>query len=148
MSNEPTVVKAEVYLRKAQDIIKEFKGEDGKYNFNFPTKTINEAKMSIKRISLIKKNLMVVKRELGQEMTKIRSIYSDASGNVQAGALATFAGKGTAGRDRAAKKRGLKANRDKFLEPYEKVKNWIEKVILKMDNLKLICENNVNKMKS
>ena len=145
MSNGISVIPANVFYLKARGVIKEFEGEDGKYNFTIKIKTINDVKLGIKKINLMKKQLQNIKREMNQEILKIKKYFSELRGTVQAGFISSVAGRSFASRDRAMKRIGVNAERDKNLDPYNKVMNFIIASTTALDSLKFKMEEYLSK---
>ena len=109
----------------------------------FSISSIEEAKLALKKVRLLQKELRIVKREVNTVMKSIRADYSAKLPDAGSGggfALRLLGGKGAARQHEALAKRDLRNRRDRELEPYEKLKDYIDSAILSGDRAKLEIE--------
>lgn len=104
------------------------------------TRTPKEAKVNIAQIRQIQKELRLIKREISHTIKEIRANYKYQMANVQAGFLATIAGRKSAGQDRARKKLDIRQNEYLAVSPYEDLIQQIEKILVQLDSTKLEIE--------
>ena len=104
-------------------------------SFNF--ETIQDAKLTKKKIIQIQKNLRNLKKETGLEMKQIKSRYSSEKKNVQAGFFSTISGTKYASKDRENKRDALRRKEKTELSGYENVIQNIDNALLDLDKAKL-----------
>ena len=104
--------------------------------------TVDEAKLTLKKLRLMQKQLRHVKKESNQDMKEIRAAYQLEGEKIADSGTFTglFFGKRAAGRDRQRKRADLSQKQKSALEPYENVKDTIDTLILAMEGTKLDIE--------
>lgn len=105
-----------------------------------------EARLLLKKINLIKRQLSAVKNEANQEIKNIRGSYQSEMEKIsESGGAFTqlFLGKKAGGRKRQMERAIVKDKRDRLLLPYENVKATIDKLNLEIDNIKLRIETDI-----
>jgi hypothetical protein len=131
------------------EIILDTKFSGDKINFSLGVcNNIEDAKLLLKKIILMKKQLSAIKSEANNEMKIIRSAYQIEKEKVNrsSSALTTLLlGKRAAGRERQSKKFSLSAKQKSALAPYENVKVSIDRLLLEIDRIKLNIETDFSK---
>ena len=118
-------------------------------NTSFSTPTVDDAKLAIKRVTLVQKQLRQLKKEINAEMKHIRSMYSAKSSTAGAGTSAVLrllGNKKAASSSRALAKKRTKLKKERELIPYESVKKSIDHYLLEYDRLKLEFQEKIAKL--
>jgi hypothetical protein len=105
-----------------------------------------EAKLLLKKMVFLKKQLSSVKSLANDEMKSIRASFQTEKHKVsQSGKTLTtlFFGKKAAGHERQREKNTLGGKQRAALGPYENVKNTIDQILLEMDRVKLEVETHI-----
>ena len=134
------------YQQKIEKILDaKFSGNELNFSFGEYNNTA-EARLLLKKINLIKRQLSLVKQEANQEIKNIRASYQSEMEKIsESGGAFTqlFFGKNAGGRKRQMERNALKEKRDNTLLPYENVKSAIDQLNLEIDNVKLRIEMNI-----
>lgn len=112
---------------------------EGEIKLRFDYKTLQEAKLEKKRMVQMQRELRAIKASIVQEIKIIRTRYSNEMAKTSGSTVAAtiFFGRRAGGRFNAARKVGLRNERDQALAPYLATKSDIDKIILAIENQKL-----------
>lgn len=128
----------EVYKQRIGDILR------GRTQLS--AKTIPEARLMLRQMSQVQKELRQVKKEINLTMKSLRSQYADQKEDVARstfgkGLLQGFFGRKSVSRMDAAQKNSIRQTQNKHLAPYEDLMRQIDGIILEYDGLKLKAES-------
>lgn len=114
----------------------------GRIRVEMSINNVDEAKRMLKTIRQQQKELRLIKKHVGADMSAIRKSYQSAIDKVGSGSgvAGLFIGKGRAAGIKASEKRQLRNKRDKALQPYNAVKLTIEDLLTQLDATKLRLE--------
>jgi hypothetical protein len=105
--------------------------------------SVEEAKLRIKEIRLLQRQLRHIKKLINADMKTIRAQFAEKKANTGEGwmVVGTLFGQRGAGRSaRASAKRQVTAERNRVLAPYEKLKHLIDDYLVQLDRAKLLFE--------
>ena len=116
-----------------------------KGNARFRVESVDDAKLSIKRITQMQKELRQVKKEIGLTLKSLRAQYSDQKAGVGKpgfgqGFMQGIFGKKTVGRANAVKRDTIRQNQQNQLAPYEQLQHRIDNILVECDANKLKLE--------
>ncbi|MEG3440283.1 hypothetical protein V0288_24360 [Pannus brasiliensis CCIBt3594] len=99
-------------------------------------------KLQIKQINLAQKQLRAIKKEINAEIRNINQQASQAySDSVLSVGLDLFGKHKWAGRIRAETRRSIEREKKDARQPYLEMKDFIDRIILEGDKLKLMAED-------
>ena len=127
----------EGYFEKIEKVIGQ-NFESGKIDLKYTVNNEDEAKLTIKKIKLLQKQLRQIKKEAIDDIKIIKSFYRGEINSVEAGLVNSLFGFG--GSERENQRRILRNKRDREVKKYDNVKTTIDKFTLSMDNLILEIE--------
>lgn len=105
--------------------------------------SVEEAKLKIKEIRLLQRQLRHIKKLINADMRIIRAQFAEKKANAGEGwmVVGTLLGQRGTGRSaRASAKRQVTAERNRALAPYEKLKRLIDDYLVQLDRAKLLFE--------
>jgi hypothetical protein len=100
-----------------------------------------DARQLLARIRQMQKEVRLLKKDVASTMKYVRSSFLAGKANVQAGFIATLAGKKASGHDRAQKRESLRRQQLAAIAPYEHVNRLIDDALTKLDGAKLQIED-------
>jgi len=116
-------------------------------NFSFGNyENVGQAKMVLKKMVLIKRELSAVKKSANEEMKQIRLSFQIEKERVsQSGGAITqiFFGKKAAGHERQSQRTTISSKQKETLLPYENVKSTIDTILLEIDKVKFEVEKKI-----
>ena len=135
------------YQNDVENILGESFTDDGRLKLSFEYDTVPEARLALKNLRFIQKQLRQVIKSVNQDMRLIRAKYKAERESISDSGTLTglFLGKRFAGRERQRKKTGLAQLQKNELIPYENVKNTIDQILLQIEGAKLEMENFIAK---
>jgi hypothetical protein len=113
--------------------------------------TVQEAKAALADVRIRQKELRQVKRDINFDLKQIRTEYKAKAETAGSGASLLFSvlgSRGSARSHRASARRGVRAERDRMLKPYEQAKSVIDELILALDKAKLQIQNFIDEEKA
>jgi len=113
---------------------------DGKIDFKYSWDSYEQAKALLVRIRIVQKELRLLKQQVGATISSTKSDFSSARISVGKGVgssiAASFFGRKKVGRINATRRDDLRRAQIKTVAPYEKVKQIIDQIITKLDEVK------------
>jgi len=110
-------------------------------NISLTWRTLDEAKLYVANIQQLQKEIKLVKSELTLAKQQVHSQYTDKKVHVGKGFGAGFAtgllGAKAVGRANAVTRNSIRHQELKAMEPYTEAEQYIAKVLLGLDKLKL-----------
>jgi hypothetical protein len=141
------VTTAKEYITKIESILG-VKMHNNAFELSFSFDTEEEGKLLLRRITMMKKEMGIVKKELNNTMKNIRSEYTAKKAEVGtsfgAGLAAGLFGKKFVGKNNAIQKENLRRQQVNAISPYEVVLNLVDKLLIKLDDLKIQIEQKKN----
>ncbi len=131
------------YLTTVQNLMSDYiDGNEVAVYFETP----EEAKQHLKIIRYKQKRLRLIKKDVRQTMTLIRSSFTAQKAEVgkpgiKTGIMAGLLGKKSVGKINALTKENLRRQQNESLAPYKSVLQIIENFLLNLDSLKLQIES-------
>ncbi|MFN2289860.1 MAG: hypothetical protein ACK2UC_01595 [Anaerolineae bacterium] len=113
--------------------------------------TVQEAKAALADVRIRQKELRQVKRDINFDLKQIRTEYKAKAETAGSGGSLLFSvlgSRGSARSHRASARRGVRAERDRMLKPYEQAKSVIDELILALDKAKLQIQNFIDEEKA
>jgi hypothetical protein len=113
--------------------------------------TGQEAKAALAGVRYRQKELRQVRRDINFDMKQIRAEYKAKAETVGAGGSLLFSvlgSHGSARSHRASARRGVRAERDRVLKPYEQANSVIDELILALERAKLQIQTFIDEEKS
>jgi hypothetical protein len=130
------VASAKDYQKQVCDVL-QAKIRKGEIKLKFRWESVPEAKATLAEIRQKQKRLRLIKKDVNAELRAIRARYSQKAGGVSPGVISSLVlGKGTAKSLAASKRRNIRADRDRELQPYEEVKRIIDNALVELDEAK------------
>jgi len=131
---------AEEYLARIEAIV----GapiEDDEIRVDLRWDSVEQARQHVKRVTQMQKELRLVRENVRFTMKEIRASFKEKKAEVKAGFLASIWSRKAAAHSRAAQREELRRQERASLAPYESIILLIDKVLLKLDGLKLELQN-------
>lgn len=99
--------------------------------------TIPEARLLIKQLGQMKRELALIKTEANNQIKLIKGQYSARKTNVTEGFWAGLGGRSSAARDRAWKREKIRAEEQEAIAPYELAKRVVDQTSVELDRVKI-----------
>lgn len=138
-------------MASAEEYLEEVTNQMGLADMTIRASSLTEAKAGLGNVRGLQKQLRQVKRKINLDMKTIRADYRQRMSQPAAASssLATIFGKRKlAGQLRADAKRGLRAERDRKLAPYDEVKLMIDDLLVQLEAGKAQLQDYVEQAKA
>jgi hypothetical protein len=136
-------------MKTAEDYVREVRRilgvplDQSEIHLQWEYDTPEDIKKHLAQIRQIQKELRLLKREINADIKTIRAEFKTNISNVQAGFLASLAGRKFAGHERAIKKEELRNEERKVIYPYESLIRQTDQLIIQLDGTKMQMEHSI-----
>ena len=124
------------YMERFEKILKQ-KFVNNEIHLAFHWETIPEARMLIKQLAQMKRELALIKTEANNQIKMIKGQYSVSKSNVTEGFWASLGGRSSAARDRATKREKIRIEEQNAIAPYELAKRAVDQTSVELDRIKI-----------
>jgi hypothetical protein len=126
------------YLNEIVETLGATLDASGQLEWGYQYETPAEARLARKQMVNDQKGLRLMKRHINADMKSIRGLYQAQVDAVQPSALLSVFGQKKSAQSLAAqKKREIRVERDRLLEPYMALKRNIDVILLEIDREKV-----------